>query len=171
MYSLYWNKDDPRIVLASVTAKTLLYIDRQAFSQTDFSSFEQTMAYFKWCVLTSEWAMQHSGSIKMILIPAHRERLTMEDFQSFAPRINAKFDELLNMPEGQAKHHYHSKVRLACLDIHRFLQDFNSYNEEEIEQLLNKPVNEMTKEQRMVVAGIGLGTSTVVTVTWWSCPV
>ncbi len=105
------------------------------------------------------------------MFPRQRGRLEMEDLVDFEEKVDAKFAALLVMPEGQEKNLYHTKVRLACQDIHRFLQDFNSLSEHEIEVLCNKPVHELTKDQRMAIAGIGFGTNMLLRVTWWAAPV
>lgn len=165
--SFNWNKDDPRIVLSSVVAKSLFHLDRSAFASTDFTSFRETMAYFKACVLISEWAMDHGNHV----FPSQRGRLELDDIQPYMAKVNARFDALLAMPEGQDKCLYHHKVRLACNDIHLFLQDFNSMSEHELEVLCSQPVAQLTKDQRMAVAGIGFGTNMLIRVTYWAAPV
>ncbi len=154
-------------MFANVVAKSLWHIDRTAFASTDFSSFESTMRYFHACVLVSEWAIHQShGRI------GPRDRLQLEDIAAIPDRdkIDAKFTALLAMPDSQQKSLYHRKVRSACMDMHRFFQDFNSLSQDEIEILCSKPVNE-PQEERMAVFGIGFGTNMLIRTSWWSCPV
>ncbi|KAF9017749.1 hypothetical protein BDZ89DRAFT_1074596 [Hymenopellis radicata] len=155
-------------MFASVVAKSLWHIDRTAFASTDFSSFESTMRYFHACVLVFEWGKQQH--LKHITA---RDRLQLEDIATIRDRekIDATFAALLAMPDGQQKSLYHIKVRLACMDMHRFFQDFNSLSQDEIEILCSKPVKELTQDERMAVFGIGFGTNMLVRTSWWSCPV
>ncbi|KIY69452.1 hypothetical protein CYLTODRAFT_488951 [Cylindrobasidium torrendii FP15055 ss-10] len=171
LYSLHFNGRDPRIILASICARSLVYIDRTMYDRVDFTSFEQTLAYFRWCVLVVEWANSIAGTYHMFLLSGSRSHLTMEDLEPFMPKVDPTFAKLLAMPDGTPKKTFHTKVRMMCEDLHRWTLDFNSYAQEDIERWCNAPPNELTNEQRWAVAGTGIGLVTLIRVTWWGAPV
>ncbi len=165
------DENHPRILFAALVARTFWHIDQNLFASTDFSSFESTMTYFKVCVLVSSWVMQERHA--NVSSRYYRDIIKAEDIATLRDRdkIEAKFAALLAMPEGQTKALYHSKVRLACMDMHRFFEDFNALSRDEIDVLCNKNIKESTQEERTIVAGIGFGTNMLIRMAWWGCPV
>ncbi|KAF9017748.1 hypothetical protein BDZ89DRAFT_1074594 [Hymenopellis radicata] len=165
-YSFRWIQSDPRIVAAGVIARTLHHIDQQAFASTDFSDFASTMAYFKACVLVTEWIAPY-GSVAAILWYPESGRLQAEDVAPFRGEIDAKFDALMAMPEGHAKESVHRRVRTACMSVHDFLASFANLSETAIETICTKPISELTDNERMIIVGIGFGTSVLIRIAWW----
>lgn len=165
-YSFHWIQSDPRIVAAGVIARTLHHIDQQAFASTDFSDYASTLAYFEACVLVTQWISSY-GSLGAILWYPESGRLQAEDVAPFRGEVDAKFDALMAMPEGHAKESLHRRVRTACMSAHDFLASFANLSETEIETICTKPISELTDNERMIIVGIGFGTSTLIRIAWW----
>lgn len=173
-YSLRWNQEDPRIAVADVLLKAYHHNDRDSFLSTKFTSFDETMAFFETYVLVSQEARvkQHYACKRASLLEHLRlQSEDSEEWEVMRDKIRGKFLKLKAMPEGPAKSLYHAKVRLTCLDVHNFLEQFSLYTREDIDVLCSKGLNDMTQEERMAVVSICFGTTMLINVAWMSCPI
>ncbi|KIY62114.1 hypothetical protein CYLTODRAFT_494868 [Cylindrobasidium torrendii FP15055 ss-10] len=169
--SLYYNYKDRRIVLAFLCARTLVAIDRTVYDRTDFSSFEQTLVYFRWCVLVAKWACYNTSTRRMLSLSGKRhDPLTMDDFAPFLPDVDSTFDRLRKMPDGPARRIFHAKVRAMCEGVHRSTRDYSSYAEEDIERLSNSAPDELSSKKRRAMAKMGIKLVTLIGRTWWAVP-
>lgn len=146
-------------------------IDRTIYDRTDFSSFEETLTYFRWCVLVAKWAWYYTSTRRMLSLSAKRRGpLTMDDFAPLLPAIDSAFDKLSAMPDGPVRRVFHAKMRRVCERVHRWTRDYDSYAEKDIERWCNSAPEELSSQQRRAMAKMGIKLVTLIGLTWRAAP-